>query len=350
MVCGSLTFEEAQPSYAPTPEAGLPLEPFDCTVNFHPVQVMKTDDEDYYSVMQLDPASGEYEEVYDLEHLITEDGHINAVDLWLDGDKYYVAGSVKNDEDEDSKLCFFDSEGKVCYDEALNEVKANAGCILNDNFYYAKDLGEGERSVYWVEGIGSSEPVFHSKDDAAFVVDENLYVKSVLDFVGISETVNEFIDDGEEERSYLVGLGQGFEVVVIRLEDDGTPESYAVLESAVGCDDFNSLGQPVDCADFNEWYEDEEDLWTWSQYRGEEAPQPERIYVVEERADDYDDVFPCLLMGAAVVMAGGIGVGFVLGLLYASQRRRPVQATLYRVASKEVDAKGLADLALAEVV
>ena len=57
-----------------------------------------------------------------------------------------------------------------------------------------------------------------------------------------------------------------------------------------------------------------------------------------------------ILAGAAVVMAGGIGVGFVLGLLYASQRRRPVPATLYRVASKEVDAKGLADLALAEVV
>ena len=106
---------------------------------------MKTDDEDYYSVMQLDPTTGEYEEVYDLEHLITEDGHINAVDLWLDGDKYYVAGSVRDDEDEDSKLCFFDSEGRVCYDEALEEVKANAGCILGDNFYYAKDLGEGER-------------------------------------------------------------------------------------------------------------------------------------------------------------------------------------------------------------
>ena len=36
--------------------------------------------------------------------------------------------------------------------------------------------------------------------------------------------------------------------------------------------------------------------------------------------------------------------------LYASQRQRPVPATLYRVASKEVDAKGLADLALAEIV
>ena len=33
---------------------------------------------------------------------------------------------------------------------SIEEVKANAGCILGDN-YYAKDLGEGERSVYWVE-------------------------------------------------------------------------------------------------------------------------------------------------------------------------------------------------------
>ena len=99
-----------------------------------------------------------------------------------------------------------------------------------------------------------------------------------------------------------------------------------------------------------EWYEDEEDLWTWSKYRDEEAPQiVERVYV--ERADDDDDpVLPYLFAGAAVVMAGGVGVGFVLGLLYASQRRRPVPATLYRVASKDVDAAGLADLALAEVV
>ena len=55
-------------------------------------------------------------------------------------------------------------------------------------------------------------------------------------------------------------------------------------------------------------------------------------------------------VAVAAPMAGGIGVGFVLGLLYASQRRRPVPATLYRVASKDVDAAGLADLALAEVV
>ena len=114
-------------------------------------------------------------------------------------------------------------------------------------------------------------------------------------------------------------------------------------------DDFFGIDDQYDYEGF-EWYEDEEDLWTWSKYRDEEAPQIiERVYV--ERADDDDDhVLPYLLAGAAVVMAGGIGVGFVLGLLYASQRRRPVPATLYRVASKDVDAAGLADLALAEVV
>ena len=138
------------------------------------------------------------------------------------------------------------------------------------------------------------------------------------------------------EDAYYLRLAQGMTAAV----RDAREESFD--------DDF------FDEYDYEgfEWYEDEEDLWTWSKYRGEEAPQIiERVYV--ERADDDEDddrVLPCLLAGATVVMAGGIGVGFALGLLYASQRRRPVPATLYRVASKDVDAAGLADLALAEVV
>ena len=63
----------------------------------------------------------------------------------------------------------------------------------------------------------------------------------------------------------------------------------------------------------------------------------------------HDLVLPCLLAGAAVVMVGGLSIGFVLGLLYASQRQRALPAIMYRIASKEVDAVGLADLALAEV-
>jgi hypothetical protein len=42
------------------------------------------------------------------------------------------------------------------------------------------------------------------------------------------------VDDGEDYRTYLVGLGRAFEVVVVRLDADGRyPEAYAVLESAL---------------------------------------------------------------------------------------------------------------------
>ena len=39
------------------------------------------------------------------------------------------------------------------------------------------------------------------------------------------------IDDGKEDRTYFVGLGQRFEVVVVRISADGYPEAYAVLDS-----------------------------------------------------------------------------------------------------------------------
>ena len=139
------------------------------------------------------------------------------------------------------------------------------------------------------------------------------------------------------EDAYYLRLAQGMTAAV----RDAREEIYKAPPES-----FDDFFDEYDYEGF-EWYEDEEDLWTWSKYRDEEA-NTETVYVVEERADE--DMLPCLLAGAAVVMAGGIGVGFVLGLLYASQRRRPVPATLYRVASKDVDAAGLADLALAEVV
>ena len=55
------------------------------------------------------------------------------------------------------------------------------GAILGDNFYYAKEPGEGgDRSVHWVEGVGGA-PVFHATP--AFAVGEDLFTASVLDFV-----------------------------------------------------------------------------------------------------------------------------------------------------------------------
>ncbi len=141
------------------------------------------------------------------------------------------------------------------------------------------------------------------------------------------------------EDAYYLRLAQGMTAAV----RDAREEIYKAPPES-----FDDFFDEYDYEGF-EWYEDEEDLWTWSKYPDEPPPSiVERVYV--ERADDDDLVLPCLLAGAAVVMVGGLSIGFVLGLPYASQRRRPVPATLYRVASKDVDAAGLADLALAEVV
>ena len=89
-----------------------------------------------------------------------------------------------------------------------------------------------------------------------FDVRGSLFEGKILDFAPLTEPdgFDTLIDDGVAGRSYLIGIGGKFEVFVARIGTDGAPESYAVLESGVGCDDFNSLGQPVDCADFNAWY------------------------------------------------------------------------------------------------
>merc|ERR1719476_1193212 len=90
------------------------------------------------------------------------------------------------------------------------------------------------------------------------------------------------------EDAYYLRLAQGMTAAV----RDAREESFD--------DDF--FDDQYDYEGF-EWYEDEEDLWTWSKYRDEEAPQiVERVYV-ERADDDADVVLPCLLAGAAVVMA-----------------------------------------------
>ena len=73
----------------------------------------------------------------------------------------------------------------------------------------------------------------------------------------------------------------------------------------------------------------------WSAYR---ATPLRRFVVYVERADEPRVSWLCR---RGRRHGGRRRVGFVLGLLYASQRRRPVRDPLYRVASKEVDAKRL---------
>ena len=112
-----------------------------------------------------------------------------------------------------------------------------------------------------------------------------------------------------------VSAGQKLSNAAVRLEteeltrDAAALASYGLLLPAVGFDDEVFDGTKGEA-------EDEEDLWTVDVDEERGGRRPRRLIRV-------------CLMGAAVVMAGGLSIGFVLGLLYASQRRRPVPATLY---------------------
>jgi hypothetical protein len=87
-------------------------------------------------------------------------------------------------------------------------------------------------------------PVFHTDADARFVIGTDLFTKSILDIVPILERDdNVWIDDGVKGQ-YLVGLAQDFEVVVVRLDDDGAPDAFAVVPGVV---DWN--GHAVESGD-----------------------------------------------------------------------------------------------------
>ena len=112
----------------------------------------------------------------------------------------------------------------------------NAGVVLGDNYYYSKNLGrDGGETIHFVSGIGADDPTHHD-DDALVAFSDRLYDGAVLDFAAVDEDDGaniEYVVDDEDDGAYLVGLGASFEVVVIRLNDDGYPERYAVLDASV---------------------------------------------------------------------------------------------------------------------
>ncbi|KAH8053224.1 hypothetical protein JL721_10735 [Aureococcus anophagefferens] len=98
----------------------------------------------------------------------------------------------------------------------------------------SKSPGKNDKSFYFVENVHTDDPVF--VDDAAFVVSPDLFSSSLGDVVPIVERdgAASVVDDGEDYRTYLVGLGRAFDVVVVRLDADGRyPEAFAVLADAL---------------------------------------------------------------------------------------------------------------------
>merc|ERR1719261_2160559 len=183
-----------------------------------------------------------YEVLYTLDWF---DGHINAVGMVYDSTKqayYNVAGIT---EDGVSQLCRFGGnvERIECYGE-LEVTKPNAGAVLVDRYYYAKDPGnKDEKGIYWVDRVDTSSPTFH--DDVKFVIRTDLYEDGVLDFAPLREELDDsgvgrtgltvtsnFIDDGVT-GDYLIGLGEHLEVLVVYIDSEGYPSKYAVLPSTL---------------------------------------------------------------------------------------------------------------------
>ena len=130
-------------------------------------------------------------------------------------------------------LCAFDAHKKCCLDQPLAEPKPNAGTLVHTDYYYAKDPGGGtERGFHWVQNV-TGTPIFH--DDVLFKISASVYEGTVLDVATVDEFFvgEELIDDGVTNGRYLVGMAEGFEVLVVRCDETGYPAAYAVLPSVI---------------------------------------------------------------------------------------------------------------------
>ncbi|EGB11050.1 hypothetical protein AURANDRAFT_62171 [Aureococcus anophagefferens] len=95
--------------------------------------------------------------------------------------------------------------------------------------------GKNDKSFYFVENVHTDDPVF--VDDAAFVVSPDLFSSSLGDVVPIVERdgAASVVDDGEDYRTYLVGLGRAFEAYAVLADAMRVPERALTY---VACEDL----------------------------------------------------------------------------------------------------------------
>ena len=218
------------PSYEPT--LSPRREPFDCDSHPFPIQVLRYEDADVYSVRELNAATGEYDLVFDLDWF---DGHCNAVAMVSavdGGDAYYLLGAF------DGRLCDFDADGYGCYDTPLMYETPNVACSYGYTYYYTKNGGrDGGEQMFFVTdldaGLAGGSATF--VETASFSFSGDLWAGAVLDIVAVAEGgAYDYVDDGDDEGLYLIGLGEQFEVVVVKVDGStGAPTRYAVVDAAV---------------------------------------------------------------------------------------------------------------------
>ena len=172
---------------------------------------------------------------YDLIFLIDYfDGHVNAAAMLDAPGGSYLHASFGG------YLCVFDADGSDCYDEPLALATPNVGVTVGTTYYYGKNCGrDGGETLYYVTnmdgpyGGDGAAPVFRA--DVSFAFAGDLWAGAVLDLAAVEEDGRrEYVDDGEADGIYLVGLGYQFEVVVVKVDaDTRRPVAYAALASTV---------------------------------------------------------------------------------------------------------------------
>ena len=203
--------------------ANTEVQPQDCdSLSGVPLQILKYGDQEDYTLRRLQ--GGEWEKVFKVNWF---DGHINAAGVFEDDD-----GAVFFFASFGGELCRFDEDQKVCFDGALEYSSPNAGVIVGSTYYYSKNLGRnGGETIQFVTNIDTDAPVYEISSLLSFSA--TLFEDAVLDFASVDENDGvDYIIDGSS-GAYLLGLGADFEVIVIRLDDNGHPDAYAVLDASV---------------------------------------------------------------------------------------------------------------------
>ena len=153
-----------KPSEAPTQMPTFVVASFTCDPNTAtPVQVLRYEDADDYSVRDLNLLTGEYEKMYDIDYF---DGHVNAVALYAHANGlYYALGSFAGE------LCWFDAAGTSCVG-SLEYDSPNAGAVVRDVYYYAKSPGKDDSNnkIYFVEDVAGT-PRFETTAELAISPD-----------------------------------------------------------------------------------------------------------------------------------------------------------------------------------
>jgi len=157
------------------------------------------------------------------------------------GDDTFTAWVIAED-----RLCAIDAYTAVCYEEKVetwegntNFKIANAAVFVGDDYYYGRDYPQ-----YWVSGVPTGNPVFHSNDFICHIDWRKKYggryigSALVMDFASLLENDEHHpqaadslvVDSDGVAGNYIVGLGKFNVLYVFSINNEtNVLDKYAAI-------------------------------------------------------------------------------------------------------------------------